>query len=157
MKNVMIFKCDRARNFLLIRGYVFTFRERQRKSTGRGWINDGWARPKIADVFISEIGGLHWSHLELYAPYSGFESFEEWLAAIKELNRGYIPSKGWLYLVQLVRHGMRKTSPAKELVPIGFQETDDGIVWFFVEKGGKFITAVKKRAKEKDLKLTIVR
>lgn len=100
MKNVMIFKNEKARAFLLEHGYVFTYRKTQRKSVGRGWINDGWARPKIADVFISEIGQLGSDSLELYAPYSGFEDFAEWLAAIKELNHGHIPGNGWLYLVQ---------------------------------------------------------
>jgi len=114
----MMFKSEKARNYLLQHGLVYSFRTRQRKIAGEGWVNEGYGKPKLADVFIAEIAHfedrdearyrqqLTLSHLcwflEPYWRKSGFKNVMEWVEEIKTLNKGNLPLEGWLYLVKML-------------------------------------------------------
>ena len=98
---VMIFKSDKARNFLLENGAVFTYRVHRRKKVGNDWITDEYRKPKIADAFIKEEGQFTPYGLWIFVEFSGFSSLKEWVEEIKKLNKGKIPAKGWLYKVIL--------------------------------------------------------
>lgn len=98
---VMIFEGEKARNFLLRNGAVYTFRVKRRKKVGKDWITDRRGGRKIAEVLIEEVGEFAPTGLTPYVGLSGFNSLEEWTAEIRRLNDGKLPEKGWLYMVVL--------------------------------------------------------
>lgn len=105
---VMIFNSEKARGSLLENGVVFTFRARRRKRVGDDWITDKRGHPKIADVFIEEVGNVDPYALGVSVEYSGFESLKEWFDEIKRLNKGTLPQKGWLYKVSTSIRGFEE-------------------------------------------------
>ncbi|HDN17558.1 MAG TPA: hypothetical protein ENF41_00685 [Candidatus Bathyarchaeota archaeon] len=100
MRRVMIFKSEKARDFLLRNGWVFTFRT-EPKELGPVWITDGRGRKKIANGRVVWRGGIHIARLDTFLEGSGFSSEEEWLSEIRRLNGGVIPEHGWIHLVLL--------------------------------------------------------
>lgn len=99
---VIIFKNKKARDFLLRKGFVYTLRPK-RKRVGRDWLTDKRGGKKIAEVkieFIKMITKDNIEDLKEYAPYSGFESLDEWLKEAYKLN-GSLPLA--LYRVILTR------------------------------------------------------
>ena len=102
----MSFSSEKARNYLLEHGEVYTFRTKRRKKIGDDWINVGRGKPKIADVFIDEVGlcnpypfPVTYEKLSIYVAKSGFDNVNEWLLEMLELN-GKIEI-GWIYKVML--------------------------------------------------------
>ena len=98
------FSVAKARNQLLTKGVVYSFRTHKRKRLGNDWVNSGRGKPKLADVFIHLVGevDLSLSYLALneYVVKSGFESATEWFEEILGLNpKGGL--KGWIYKVEL--------------------------------------------------------
>ena len=80
---------------------VVTFRRSRRKNPScQTWCNRGRGQTKEFDVTIREIGQVRPVEEELtpYVDRSGFESVEEWVRAIEELNPGET-EVGWLYTV----------------------------------------------------------
>lgn len=96
----MIFKSERAREFLLENGWVFTFRARP-KELGPVWITDGRGRKRIANGRVVWRRKIHIMHLDTFLEGSGFNSVDEWLSEIRRLNGGEIPEWGWIHLVLL--------------------------------------------------------
>jgi len=99
---VMIFQSEKARRFLLEKGFVFTFRAHRRKKVGRDWITARRGGRKIADVEVKEEGIFNPSELKPYVRHSGFKSISEWIEEIRRLNGGKLPAIGWLYKVSLL-------------------------------------------------------
>ncbi|RLG51046.1 MAG: hypothetical protein DRO00_07810 [Thermoproteota archaeon] len=97
---VMIFSSEKARKHLLEKGFVFTFRAK-RRPTGRAWITDKRGGKKICDAFVFEILKTDLIGLHHFTPFSGYDSWEEWVDDIFKLNRKRIYS-GWLYYVETV-------------------------------------------------------
>jgi len=114
-RTCMSFQSEKAREFLLKNGFVFTFRTKK-KEIGPIWINEGRGKPKIANariVWELEVDGseidpredlktelLLKLALEPYVSGSGFEDGEEWVNEIRRLNTK-LPRSGWIYLVLL--------------------------------------------------------
>lgn len=118
---VISFSSEKARQQLLEKGYVYTFRKTRRKKFIKAarhywriplknwghidWANEGRTKPSFADVIIFEVGEFTIKKLGKYVHGSGFEDLEEWGQEIARLNRwdevrAY--DKGWLYKVILV-------------------------------------------------------
>ena len=97
---VIIFKSRKALKQLLENGFVYTFRAKQRK-TGRDWVTDRYGGRKIADVYVQLVASGGVESLEGFEEGSGFGSLSEWLEEIKRLNKGRLPKRGFLYLVEL--------------------------------------------------------
>jgi len=106
---VISFSVEEARNQLLEKGVVYTYRWHRRaffrKDKGEiedTWANSGRGTKKIADVKIAEIGQMDYGpeKLEQYLDKSGFNKLWEWQGRI--MNMG-IPGleNGWLYKVTL--------------------------------------------------------
>ncbi len=53
---VISFSVKEARDQLMNKGVVYTFRWKKRKKTGKDWANAKRGTKKIADVFIEELG-----------------------------------------------------------------------------------------------------
>jgi hypothetical protein len=69
---VMIFASREAREHLLKKGHVYTFRTKRHK-VGRDWATDGRGRPKICNVqveFVKEVNGVN--DLTEFVDGSGF-------------------------------------------------------------------------------------
>jgi len=101
---VMIFVDPKPRNFLLNEGLVYTFRVKRRKKLGNDWLTDKRGGRKIANIIVLEMLEIQPEDLSSFVGWSGFSTLEEWHEAIKRIN-GFIPSKGWLYLVLLSEMG----------------------------------------------------
>ena len=104
MPSPMIFKSEKARNYLLRRGIVVTFRPKKRKKN----IEQTWATPKyrgkkIADIIVRFLCEVRREEirekLDKHVALSGFKNVDEWIDEIKKLNKGEIPKKGYLYVV----------------------------------------------------------
>jgi hypothetical protein len=97
MTGKITFNDPTARQQLLSEGEVVTFRTRQR-TTGSTW----WSRTRLGtkegDVTVKELGEVPPTAdaLRSYRERSGFETVEEWIAAIERLN-GDLPETGYLY------------------------------------------------------------
>ena len=108
---VISFSSEKARNYLLETGSIYTLRMNRRTMLGKDWMNEGRTKTKIADVYITEIGHFKLKDLEPYAEESGFGSLRSWINEIVMLNwnRGRFElgdgSMGWLYLVTLREMG----------------------------------------------------
>jgi len=106
---VIIFQEEKAREFLLEKGYVVTARARKRK-TGFDWMTDRRGGKKIADVHIIPLktilprGEIEYlkAILKDYAPDSGFLDVEEWIKAIIRVHKG-LPEEVHLYGVILLK------------------------------------------------------
>ena len=100
---VMIFKSEKALNYLLSTGRVYTARPRKRRE-GKDWITNKYGGKKIADVVVKLVAivSTNYQLLEQFLSESGFSSLEEWLNEVKKLN-GYIPDTLYIYQVELVR------------------------------------------------------
>ena len=98
----IIFADETARGQLLDEGEVVTYRTSPR-TTGDTWAR--WSRtgPKEADVTVEEIDadGLLGEMLEPFVDLSGFDSLQDWMDAIEELNGERPIAGGWLYRVEL--------------------------------------------------------
>lgn len=104
---VIIFSSEKARNHLLEKGFVYTFRMKRRTMLGKDWMTDRRTGKKIKDVYITEVGHYEIKNLQSFADQSGFNTLKSWMGEIVILNwqrkryeLGY-GSMGWLYLVQL--------------------------------------------------------
>jgi len=111
---VISFSVKEAREQLLNEGIVFTFRWKRRKFFYdlKGDIEHTWANSKrggkrIAYVDIEEAGQIDHSikNLELYFPYSGFKSLDEWQGKIMFMMPYPGHDDGWLYKVTLQNMG----------------------------------------------------
>jgi len=92
-----------ARNQLLTRGKVYTFRKgKLRKKIEIGWASTMRGEPKIADITITPIMHVKPNRLEgalrPLVPFSGFDSVREWLEEIYK-SYGELP-EGWIYRVE---------------------------------------------------------
>jgi hypothetical protein len=98
---VISFNNDIAWRQLVDHGEVVTFRKRRRENPNcETWCNRGRGQTKEFDVKIEEIGKVV-PEREPLLPYlkrSGFETIDDWIGAIEELNSGNVES-GWLYRV----------------------------------------------------------
>jgi len=98
---VIIFSIERVRNFLIERGYVYTYRDHYRQHLGQDWATSGRGKPKICNVYIKVICRVvDAKALAPYAANSGFDTLSEWLSTIQILNRGK-KLDGWLYRVEV--------------------------------------------------------
>lgn len=104
MPTPMLFKSEKARNFLLKHGIVITFRPKKRKKN----IEQTWATPKyrgkkICDIIVRLLCEVKREEirekLDKYVALSGFKTVDEWIEEIKKLNKGEVPEKGYLYVV----------------------------------------------------------
>ena len=97
----VIFANETARGQLEEHGVVITFRTRER-TTGNTWWRESRTGPKRGDVLIFKEEDVDprnpRSPLEHWVGLSGFDSVEQWLAAIEELH-GEVPEGGYLYRV----------------------------------------------------------
>lgn len=124
---VMYFKSEKALEFLLKNGVVYTLRSKRKKIIGWDWIKTSRNGRKVADVFVEEVGRVTFpgcygiakerlpikkrtvdytdtSQIEPYVEYSGFSSAKEWLEEYWELVGDRIPF-AWLYKVTLLEDG----------------------------------------------------
>ena len=103
------FSVQEARNQLLKEGIVYTFRWKRRKKTGKDWATDKRNNPKIADVYIEEIGRVraNWNDLEMYATQSGFKDAIQWYLQIQKMPHKGGLLWGWLYKVTIRSKGER--------------------------------------------------
>ena len=87
---VISFSVKEARDQLLNKGEVYTFRWKKRKATGKNWANGGRGTKKIADVFIDEPRLIETvSDLDLYVSKSGFKERKEWFYVIMSMGLNY--------------------------------------------------------------------
>jgi len=103
---VISFSCEKARQFLLAQGWVYTWRKNRRTMLGKDWANKHRGGKKIADVYIVEVGCFKIKDLGRYVAESGFDGLDEWLENIQKLHKSGgtgITSEwtGWLYLVTI--------------------------------------------------------
>ncbi len=114
---MMLFKSEKALNFLLENGEVYTLRPRRRRE-GKDWIKIG--RIKLADIEVKLVGevfsgwyGYFWVRpvdnkrtilpLGNFVQKSGFRTVREWLEEVKRLNGGKVPDRLFLYHVRLLK------------------------------------------------------
>ncbi|GAG75796.1 unnamed protein product [marine sediment metagenome] len=131
---VISFSSEKARNYLLKKGRIFTFRKDRRKQfikleekrgkayveavkpALRDWFNEGRCKPKIKDIFIWEVGIFKPEELEPWVPFSGFSSLNEWNHEIRGLNK-YLKPEGWLYMVDTEIIETLKSKESEIVVP----------------------------------------
>lgn len=97
----IIFADETARRQLVEEGEVVTFRTSER-TTGETWWRESRTGEKQGDVTVELLAGAvrvapHSSHLIEYRYLSGFETVDEWVDAIEELNDDV--ERGRLYRV----------------------------------------------------------
>lgn len=98
---VMLFMVKEAREQLLKKGRVFTFRVYAHK-TGRDWATDRRCGKKIADINIRFERKVDTAvDLKPYVEYSGFQIWGDWVHVIKSRNKGNLV-KGFLYEVTTI-------------------------------------------------------
>ena len=120
---VISFSVKEARNQLLNKGVVYTFRWRRRAffTKGKGdvehtWANEGRTKPKLCYVDIHEIGEFDPDEVDKktripnhplwkYVEFSGFESLLDWESAISDKAPPFGVTEGWLYKVTLQNLG----------------------------------------------------
>lgn len=102
---VIIFQNKKARDFLLRRRFVYSFRKVDSKYRFYDWMTDKRGGKKIADVLVNLYDGVFCSPIEevlgKYVTKSGFKTVGEWLDAIREFNGGRVPATGYIYYVQI--------------------------------------------------------
>jgi hypothetical protein len=93
---VMIFMVPEARQQLLEKGIVYTFRTKKHKE-GKDWATDKRCGKKIADINVKlELNVECPYELEPYADRSGFKNVEDWWQRILD-KYGPEPTPGFLY------------------------------------------------------------
>lgn len=102
---VIIFSNSKAREQLLTKGMVYTFRRgKRRKKIGSDWATTRRGGPKIADVIVTPIMHVKPNRLDgalrTLVGSSGFDSVKEWLEEIYRINEK-LP-EGWIYRVDTV-------------------------------------------------------
>ena len=100
-------------------GEVVTFRKRRRKNPNcQTWCNRGRGQTKEFDVRIREIGEVEPTPetLSQYVDRSGFDSTNDWVDAIQQLN-GDVPETGWLYVVMPVSETPPAPTPPANPAP----------------------------------------
>ena len=115
---VIIFSSSRAREQLLTKGKVYTFRRgKLRKKLKSDWAAARRGGPKIADVIITPIMHVKPNRLEgalrPLVDYSGFASVRDWLEEIYRINEK-LP-EGWIYRVDTINrksHAMMRLGAA---------------------------------------------
>jgi len=104
---VITFASEKALEYLLEHGHVYTFRLKRRVMLGRDWMNDHRLGKKISDVYVEELLCLSFSDLGPYVTESGFKTLKGWIDEAVVLNwkpKGTVingETVGWLYLVTL--------------------------------------------------------
>lgn len=108
---VISFSVPEARDQLLEKGRVYTFRWKRRSffDKGKGTVEHTWANAKrhgkrIANVNIEEVRSIRVEEEELDPFYeeSGFKTALAWWTKIYDMANPYIISdRGWLYLVTI--------------------------------------------------------
>ena len=101
----MIFSSEKAREFLLKNGLVYTYRMKQRKQIGDDWMTDKRGGHKITDILVYP-GSFVVSEIQLlgYVNQSGFSSLRDWLneiALLTHADKDNMSLCGWLYKVTL--------------------------------------------------------
>jgi len=98
---VIIFNVPEARNQLLEKGVVYTYRWTPRKRTGADWANSKRCAKKIADVYIEDYGERSCNAFSLgpFAAESGFNDVNAWIKKIREKANPNGNSHGHLYKV----------------------------------------------------------
>lgn len=108
---VMIFQSEKALKELLDSGIVYTFRllrsDGQSRKLGKEWFTYKRGGKKLGTVIVSTLSKVMYPtplELEIYAPYSGLDSVDEWIDEIKRLSKpdpdvGYA---GEVYCVHLI-------------------------------------------------------
>jgi hypothetical protein len=96
---VMIFENPKARQQLLSKGIVYTFRKHEHV-TGKDWATDRRCGKKICDINIELVKKItDADELLPYVSESGFKDFTEWLLTIQSLNPKMREIRGYLYKV----------------------------------------------------------
>jgi len=107
------FKSDKAFNYLIANGYVYTIRKRL--AVGNKWLKRDWRGDPIGLVRVEPVGVVkavgkgkyavnvndELIPLEQFVKYSGFDSLEEWIS-FEKLHAGCIAGSV-LYKVVLVK------------------------------------------------------
>jgi len=137
---VISFSSEKARNYLLEKGRIFTFRKNRRKQfikleekrgkayveaikpALRDWFNEGRTKPKIKDIFIWEVGKFKPEELKPWVPWSSFSTLGEWHKELIDLNDwdGYWEMEingGWLYMVDTNIIEILKSKEREGFVP----------------------------------------
>ena len=97
---VISFSVKEARDQLMNKGEVNTFRWKKRKKTGKNWANEKRGGKKIADVFIGEARLIETvSDLDPYLSKSGFKTRKEWVDVIMSMKLPPFYMIGYLYKV----------------------------------------------------------
>lgn len=101
---VISFSVQEARDQLLKKGEVFTYRWTPRKKIGKDWANVKRGSPRIADVFIEDYGERSLSEFTLgpFADKSGFKDVNAWIRKILEMANPHGYMTGHLYKVHLL-------------------------------------------------------
>lgn len=101
---VITFSDDTAFGFLADEGFVVTARASQRANpTGDNWAARERGGQKVADVYIHPLGDAIDpldKVIDRLAPFSGFESGDDWRRAMRDLNDG-LPDDVHLYFVSI--------------------------------------------------------
>jgi hypothetical protein len=104
MSNVgpITFAREEPRRELFEAGEVYTFRAGAERTTGRTWARRRRNGQAIADVLVEQVAAMEPTAAALapYAARSGFDSVEDWQAAIRMMH-GRLP-EGHLYRAELL-------------------------------------------------------
>lgn len=103
MTGPIIFANETARSQLEDEGEVVTFR-RSERTTGKTWYRYSRTGPKQGDVLVEKLRVVDPRNpfdLDPSVHLSGFDSVDDWKAAIEEEN-GEVPEVGVLYRVELL-------------------------------------------------------
>jgi hypothetical protein len=100
----MYFKSEKAREYLVNHGMVYTIR-RHRYHVGKDYMSLGRGKPKIADIYIEEVGPMFdgIDTLKAYVDQSGFETPGDWLSELFSLHRSDSQRPFYMYRVRLIR------------------------------------------------------
>ena len=99
---VISFSIKKAREQLLRKGIVYTFRWRERIQLGNDWCNAHRNGTKIADIFIEFVKQIDAHHeLKPFLDTSGFDTLEEWRSEIVKQMPTQYKLRGYLYRVTL--------------------------------------------------------
>jgi hypothetical protein len=80
---------EHARDQLLLKGEVVTFRQHKRKRNGRDWVTDKRGGNKICDIYVTYLCEV--KKIEDLTPYvslSGFNNLWDWVSGIRKFSKG---------------------------------------------------------------------
>lgn len=100
------FSSDKALKHLLSHGFVYTFRKEE-KTRGRVfWLKRKRLGRKIGEAVVTQAYKVFPGDktLDLFTEASGFDTTQEWVEEIKNLNEG-VPETGYVHRVVLVKDG----------------------------------------------------